>query len=209
MAVLPIYSKEGKEKAKLELPDKIFAAPVNAEVLHQAVVMYQACLRQGNASTKERGSVSGGGVKPWRQKGTGRARAGSIRSPLWRGGGVVFGPHPRDFGYSIPRKMKQVALRESLNDKYQTQKLVCVDEIKDKMTKTKEFVKILDALKLKGKILGLLDGWDESIRLVSRNIPRFQMRPSAEVNAYDILRHNTVLMTQTSFKKLLKRIKVD
>ena len=113
MSKLPVYNKDGKETDSVELPDEIFGAEINQDVIHQAITMYQASLRSGHASTKERGSVSGGGRKPWRQKGTGRARQGSIRSPLWHKGGVVFGPHPRDFSYTLPKKIKTAALRES------------------------------------------------------------------------------------------------
>src|SRR3989338_7109463 len=117
MPTFPLYNLEGKETEKVDLPENIFNGKVNRHLLHQAVVMYQANKRQGTAATKTRGEVSGGGKKPWRQKGTGLARAGSNRSPLWRHGGVVFGPHPRDFGFSMPDKMKLDALRSSVNDK--------------------------------------------------------------------------------------------
>lgn len=206
MLTLPVFNKEGKEVNQIELPEDIFGVPVNTDVIHQAMVMYQASLRQGNASTKERGSVSGGGIKPWRQKGTGRARQGSIRSPLWRGGGVVFGPHPRDFGYSVSKKIKRVALRESLNAKYQSQALFCLEEFNDKIAKTKEFAGILSALKLRGRILALLDGCDKSIQLASRNIPRFELVRTKDANAYDVLRNKNVLLTRTSLNKILERI---
>lgn len=206
MISVPILNKSGKETEKLDLPEEIFGCAVNQDVIHQAMVMYHASLRQGQASTKERGQVSGGGKKPWRQKGTGRARAGSSRSPLWMGGGVVFGPHPRDFGYAVPKKIRLAALRESLNAKYQGKNLACVAEIKDKLSKTKEFAKILKSLNLKGKVLALLDGSDESIYLASRNIPRFAVVRTEDVNAFDIVNHKTLLMTKTAFNKLLKRI---
>ena len=207
MLTLPVFNKEGKEVSQIELPEDIFGVPVNTDVIHQAMVMYQASLRQGNASTKERGSVSGGGIKPWRQKGTGRARQGSIRSPLWHGGGVVFGPHPRDFGYSVSKKIKRVALRESLNAKYQSQALFCLEEFNDKIAKTKEFAGILSALKLRGRILALLDGCDKCIHLASRNIPRFELVRTKDANAYDVLRNKNVLLTRTSLNKSLERIK--
>lgn len=207
MSSLPIFSKEGKKTDKtIDLPKEIFEAPVNTKVIHQAVLMYQAALRQGTASTKERGSVSGGGKKPWRQKGTGRARQGSIRSPLWHGGGVVFGPHPRDFSFSVPRRIKQAALRESLNAKFQSKELMCLEDIKGSLSKTKEFAKILSALKLKGKVLAILDGCDSSLTRVSRNIPFFDLVRCEDVNAYDILRNKNLLVTKTAFDKLLKRI---
>ena len=207
MSSLPIFNKDGKKTEKaIELPKEVFEVPVNTKVIHQAILMYQASLRQGTASTKERGSVSGGGKKPWRQKGTGRARQGSIRSPLWHGGGVVFGPHPRDFSFSVPRRIKQAALRESLNAKFQSKELLCLEDIKNAFSKTKEFSKILSALKLKGKVLAILDGCDVSILRVSRNIPFFNQVRSEDVNAYDILRNKNLLVTKTAFDKLLKRI---
>lgn len=208
MTSLPVLNiLDGKEAANIELPAEIFSEKVNQDVIHQAVVMYQASLRQGNADTKERGDVSGGGKKPFRQKGTGRARAGSSRSPLWKGGGVTFGPHPRDFGYSIPKKIKKIALRESLNAKMKSQDLICIDDITQTFEKTKEFDKILKGLNLRGKILAVLDGCDESIVKVSRNIPRFNIMRADDVNAYDVLRNKKVLLTKTAFNKLLDRVK--
>lgn len=207
MLKLSVVNKSGKEVDTVELPKEIFGVPVNTDVLHQAMVMHQAALRQGNASTKERGAVSGGGKKPWRQKGTGRARAGSSRSPLWYGGGVVFGPHPRDFGYTIPKKIKRAALRESLNAKFQNKNLICLEDLKGKLGKTKEFAQILTALKLQGKILALLDGCDDSVKLASRNLPRFEMLRCEDVNAYDVLRNKNLLLTKTSLSKILERVK--
>lgn len=208
MATLPIHNKEGKQIDTLEVSDDIFGRAVNQDVIHQAVVMYQASLRQGNASTKDRGEVSGGGRKPWRQKGTGRARQSSIRSPLWRGGGVTFGPKPRDFGFTLPKKIKIAALRESLNVKYQSKDLFLVVELKDKFSKTKEFAKILQNLKLtEGRILALLDGCDDSAMLVSRNLPRFDIMRAQDVNAYDVMKNKTILATKSAFNKLIDRIK--
>ena len=206
MSKLPVYNKDGKETDSVELPDEIFGAEINQDVIHQAITMYQASLRSGHASTKERGSVSGGGRKPWRQKGTGRARQGSIRSPLWHKGGVVFGPHPRDFSYTLPKKIKTAALRESLNAKYIGKDLMCVDDLKEKFLKTKEFAKILGKLKLEGKILALLDGFDPSVMLVSRNIRAFNLMRAMDVNAYDVLMNKKLLVTRAAVKNLLKRV---
>ncbi len=206
MGKLSIFNTDGKESDNIDLPENVFGGRVNTHVLHQAVVMYNANTRQGMASTKERGAVSGGGKKPWRQKGTGRARAGSSRSPLWAGGGVVFGPHPRDYSYQIPRKVKIAALRESLNSKLQEKDLVCLDDLKKPFNKTKEFAAILKLLKLKGKVLALLDGSDPSVERVSRNLPFFNLMRSQDVNASDILRNKKILVTKTAFKNLLKRI---
>ena len=206
MPTLPILNKMGKETDKIDLPEKIFGGRVNEAMLHQALVMYRAGQRQGTVDTKERAEVRGGGKKPYRQKGTGRARHGSSRSPLWKGGGVTFGPHPRDFSYTIPKKIRRAALKESLNAKYQSKEIICLEELQDKFSKTKEFAQVLTSLKLRGKILALLDGCDDSIKLVSRNIPRFDLKRAVDANAYDILRNKTLLITKTSFKKLLDRI---
>jgi large subunit ribosomal protein L4 len=202
----PVLDIEGKETGSIELPDEIFAGRVKKDILHQAVVMYQATQRQGTLGVKDKGAVSGGGKKPFRQKGTGRARAGSSRSPLWADGGVVFGPVMRDFGYSIPKKIKTAALRESLAAKFQGKDLVCITDISKSFSKTKEFTKILNNLKLNGKILALLDGSDASIQLVSRNISKFNMQRSADVNAYDVIKSKKLLVTKTAVQKLIDRI---
>ena len=206
MAKVAVYNKEGKKYESLEVPDEIFRGRINQNLLHQAVVMYQACLRQGTASTKKRGDDSGGGIKPFRQKGTGRARAGSNRSPLWKKGGNVFGPIPRDFSYSIPKKIRRGALRESLKAKYQAENLLCVDDIKDALKKTKDFAQILKALKLQGRIIAVLDGSDQSVSRVSRNIPSFILMRAQDVNAYDILRYKNLIVTKTALNNLLERI---
>lgn len=206
MSQISILDIKGNEVEKFELPEDVFNKQVNSAIIHQAVVMYQASLRQGNASTKERAYVSGGGKKPYRQKGTGRARAGSSRSPLWKGGGVTFGPHPRDFGYSVPKKIKKAALRESLKVKYLEKKLYCIIDLKEPFNKTKEFVEILKNLNLKARTLALLDGSDSSVERVSRNIPRFNLMRAQDVNAYDILRYKEFLVTKTALEKMLSRI---
>ncbi len=208
MAILPVLDKEGLEKDSINLPDEMFPGKVNNELLHQVVLMYLANHRQGTAATKTRGEVSGGGVKPFRQKGTGRARAGSIRSPLWRGGGTVFGPHPRDFGYSLPKSMKKAALRESLHAKLISKEIYCIQDLKEILAKTKEFSQILKNIKLngQGKILALLDGSHESIFRVSRNLAYFDILRAQDVNAYNLLCYKKILLTQQAMNILLKRI---
>jgi large subunit ribosomal protein L4 len=168
--------------------------------------MYQANQRQGNASSKGRAEVSGGGKKPWAQKGTGRARSGSSRSPLWKGGGVTFGPEPRDFTYQVPRKVKSVALKASLNSKLNDQDLVCVDQLMVDSAKTKDFIKVLKGLKLEGKILAIVDAVEEKFSKISRNVSSFCMMRSSDVTGYDILRYKKILITKSAFKDLLKRI---
>ena len=208
MPTCPVYNSEGKETESLDLPDDLFMEPINREVIHQAIVMYQAAQRQGTLKTKGRHEVSGGGKKPFRQKGTGRARAGSIRSPLWHKGGIIFGPQPRDFSFDVPQKIKIAALRESLNAKLADKNLMCVDQLKATSDKTKDFAKVLTKLKLKGgTILALLDGNDEKISRVSRNIPFFSLMRAEDVNAYHILENKKILITKSAFKNLLKRLK--
>jgi large subunit ribosomal protein L4 len=206
VAKLVVLDIKGKEKEKIDLSDDIYGGHVNQDVIHQAIVKYQASLRQGNASTKERGEVSGGGRKPYKQKGTGRARAGSTRSPLWKGGGVTFGPRPRDFGYSIPQKIKTAALREVVKSKISDQDFVCIDEIKGELSKTKEFVQILADLNLNGKILALLDGASDSVLKVTNNIAFLNVMRAADANAYDILRNKKLLVTKEALQKLQERI---
>ena len=207
MVKCAVFNIKGKEADHIDLPEEIFGKEINSAVMHQAVVMYQASLRQGTLSTKGRAEISGGGKKPFKQKGTGRARAGSSRSPLWHGGGIIFGPKPRDFGYSVSRQIRRVALRESLNSKFQSKDLHCIDEIKQPLTKTKEFAQILKAFKLRGKILGVFDGCDESVERVSRNIPMLNIMRSQDVNAYDILRNRKLLLTKKALENLIDRIK--
>lgn len=207
MLTLPVLNISGKEVEKIHLPEEIFGKTVNTGVLHQAVVAYQTSLRQATVSTKTRGEVSGGGVKPWRQKGTGRARVGSIRSPLWVGGGTTFGPHPRNFEQTLSPKIRKTALRESLKVKFQDKNLICLQDLKDSLSKTKEFAKILANLKLRGKTLGVLDGSDGNVVRVTRNIPFLDLMRARDVNAYAVLRHQNFLVTKTGLQVLLERIR--
>ena len=206
MPICAVHNIQGKKIDELKLPETVFDGQVNAMALHQAVVMYRTNQRQGNSSTKGRAEVSGGGKKPWRQKGTGRARAGSSRSPLWKGGGVVFGPSPRDLTYQVPRKVKNAALKASLNSKLNENDLLCVDELVIDASKTKDFVKLLKGLKLEGKILAVVDSVEENLARISRNIASFCMMRSSDVTGYDILRYKKLLITKAAFKSLLKRI---
>ena len=205
MPKLTVYNIEGKEAGSIDLPET-FGKDVNDAVMHQAVVMYQANQRQGNADTKIRSEVSGGNKKPFRQKGTGRARQGSSRSPLMHHGGVVFGPHPRDFGYTVPKKVRVAALRESLNAKYKLNAIVCVDQILVPSGKTKDFIAVLKNLKADGKVLALFEGSSKEVSLASRNLSRIQIEPAAEVNVLDVLKNNKILATKAAMEKLLKRL---
>ncbi len=208
MVNLAVLDKQGKEIEKVDLPEAIFDGKVNKGLLHQVVIMYQNNLRQGNAATKTRGEVSGGGRKPWRQKGTGRARAGSSRSPLWRHGGVVFGPHPRDYGFQLPQKMRTLALKSSINDKINSGSLKLVELISLEKPRTKEFCNFLSNLKIKEDTLAILDSQDPDIYLASRNIPFFTSKQAKDVNALDILKHKNVIITKNGLKALISRIKL-
>jgi large subunit ribosomal protein L4 len=206
MPELNVVDIKGKKAEKFDLPEKQFGVPVQTAVIHQAVVMYNANQRQGNASTKTRDQVSGGGKKPWAQKGTGRSRQGSTRSPLWKKGGIVFGPHPRDFGYKISQKARVVALRESLNAKYVGNQLLCVDHLEVASGKTKDFAAILKDLKVDGRTLAVLDGSNEKTWLASRNIPRLTLVRAQDANASDVMNNKNVLVTKEALEILLKRI---
>lgn len=205
---VPMYDSKGKEVAMFELDKGLFTGEVNKGVLYQFLRMYNANQRQGNASTKTRSDVSGGGKKPWRQKGTGRARAGSTRSPLWRGGGKIFGPHPRDFHYDIPKKIKRSALLSSLNSKVLDEKLIGIESIDMAEAKTKQFQAILDALKLKGRSLFVLDAIDKKINRASRNIQDVSVKNYKDFNPADVLSCDTVVMSRAALEKIPERLKL-
>lgn len=197
---------KGKKVGEIKLDESLFDYNVNKAVLHQAVVMYGANKRSGTASTKTRKNVSGGGKKPWRQKGTGRARTGSIRNPIWRGGGIVFGPHPRDYSYNIPSGIKKVALKSSLNVKLADEALHVLDKVELGEPKTKLFQKVLDNLKIKTSALVILDKVDENIKRATRNIPLLTVKRDRDANAMDVLSHTKLIITESALKNLQKRL---
>ena len=192
--------------SELELDKAVFGLPWNADLVHLAVRVISANQRQVLASTKMRGEVSGGGKKPWAQKGTGRARAGSSRSPLWKKGGIAFGPKPRDFSFDVPRKVRIAALRESLNAKFLSNDLVCVDEVSVPSGKTRDFSKILADVKAQGRVLVVMDGVDAKTLLAGRNLARVTLSRASDVNALDIMNNKMLLVTKTAMQTLLKRI---
>jgi large subunit ribosomal protein L4 len=206
MPELNVVDIKGKKAASIELPNEKFGVHVHDAVIHQAVVMYNANNRQGTVSTKGRAEVSGGGKKPWAQKGTGRARSGSSRSPLWKKGGITFGPKPRDFGFEVPKKVRIAALREALNAKFLSNQLVCVDNMIIDSGKTKEFAQFLNTMKLEGRTLVLLEGAGEKTILASRNIATVNLMRAMDVNASDIMNNKNVLVTRDALQTLLKRI---
>jgi len=187
----------------LELSDAVFGAPVNEALLHQAVVRYLANQRQGTVSTKTRGEVSGGGRKPWRQKGTGRARQGSIRAPQWVGGGTVFGPKPRDYRQDMPKKARRAALRSALSGKVAAGELVVLDELRLEQPKTKQMVEVLENLKAAGGSALFVTGeLDRNVVLSTRNIPGVGATRACDLNVYDVLAHGRLIATKDAIAKI-------
>ncbi len=195
MATVAVYNIEGKEVDKLELNDNVFGVEINEQLVHKAVVTQLANKRQGTQSAKTRSEVSGGGKKPWRQKGTGHARQGSIRAPQWKGGGVVFAPKPRDYSMKMNKREKQIAMKSALTSKVQTAKLIVVDEFNIDEIKTSRFVKILDNLK-SPKALVVTKEKDEKVYLSARNIPTVKTALANTINVYDILKYESLVITK-------------
>src|SRR3989339_716988 len=200
---IPVYSKEGEKIDNLQLDDKKFGGPIRNKLLRDAITMYEANKRQGTACTKTRGEVAGGGRKPWVQKHTGRARAGSIRSPLWKGGGVSFGPRPRDYSYSIPKKARKQALFSALAAKVRDNEMVVVEDLNFDAPKTRQIVEILKTLGINGdRCLIVIPKADEIVWKSARNIPYIRVMPSAELNAYEVLRSKKILITKEAFSNI-------
>lgn len=201
MPTVPVFNQNGETVGEVELSDNVFAVPMNAGLLHQSIVRYQANQRQGTASTKTRSEVSGGGRKPWRQKGTGRARVGSIRSPLWRHGGIIFGPTPRSFAQQMPRKMRRLAVKVALSDKVRQGKFVVLEDLDLPAAKTKEMVKVLANLDAK-KALIVTAGRDDQVQRSARNIPEVETLEAVALNVYDILRHDRLIITRDAVARV-------
>lgn len=201
MANVSLYNIEGKEVGTLELCDAIFGVFIKDHLVHQAVVTYLANQRQGTQSALTRAEVSGGGRKPWRQKGTGHARQGSIRAPQWTGGGVVFAPKPRDYDKKMNKKEKRAALFSVLTDKVLNNNLIALDEFKLEEIKTKSFVKVLDNLKA-DKALVVLDESDANVILSGRNLTNVKVITTDSINTYDLLKYNKLIATKNALKKI-------
>ena len=194
---LRLHDAQGKSLGHIDVLDDLFNARPNPALVHQVVVGQQANARQGTVGTKTRAQVSGGGRKPWRQKGTGRARAGSNSSPIWRGGGVIFGPSPRSYAQRTPKRMRRAALKASLSAKAREGELVVVDKLRLPEPKTKHFVAMMEALGVSGSgsVLLVGDGTDQSVLRCARNVPRLKMMPAFQLSAVDLLSHGRVVMT--------------
>ena len=195
MANVAVYNMEGNEVGSLELSDAVFGAKINEHLVHMAVVQQLANNRQGTQKAKTRAEVRGGGSKPWKQKGTGHARQGSIRAPQWKGGGVVFAPTPRDYSFKMNRKEKRAALKSVLTSKVNDSKFIVLDELKLDEIKTKRFVEILNNLKVQ-KALVVLNDNDRNVILSARNIPKVKTALTNTINVYDILKYDTVVVTK-------------
>ena len=197
MANVAVYNMEGNEVGTLELNDAVFGVEVNEHLVHLAVVQQLANNRQGTQKAKTRAEVSGGGKKPWRQKGTGHARQGSTRAPQWTGGGTVFAPVPRDYSFKMNKKEKRAALKSALTSRVQENKLIVLDELKLDAIKTKNFQKVLDNLNV-SKALVVLNDNDQNVVLSARNIPEVKTAQINTLNVFDVLKYNTVVVTKAA-----------
>ncbi|MEI5909195.1 50S ribosomal protein L4 [Bacillus spongiae] len=202
MPKVALLNQTGSQVGEVELNDSVFGIEPNEAVLFETVIMQRASLRQGNHNVKNRSEVAGGGRKPWRQKGTGRARQGSIRSPQWRGGGVVFGPTPRSYSYKLPKKVRRLAIKSALSTKVAEENILVLEALAFESPKTKEFVAILKNLSINKKVLVVTDELDENVALSARNIPGVTVVTSEGVTVLDVLGHDQLIMTKAAVEKV-------
>lgn len=202
MTKVTLYKQDGTTNGEIELNSDIFGIEPNENVVFDAVIMQRASLRQGTHAVKNRSAVSGGGRKPWRQKGTGRARQGSIRSPQWRGGGIVFGPTPRSYSYKLPRKVRRLAIKSVLSQKVLDQKLVVVEALQFDAPKTKEFAQVLANLKVDTKVLVVVESSNEFAQLAARNIPNVTIVDETQVTVLDVVKNDKLVLTQAALSKV-------
>ncbi len=198
MTSVALFKQDGTQNGEIELNEAIFGIEPNENVVYDAIIMQRASLRQGTHAVKTRGKVRGGGRKPWRQKGTGRARQGSIRSPQWRGGGVVFGPTPRSYGYKLPKKVRRLAIKSVLSEKVAENKLVVVEGLSFDAPKTKEFKQVLENLNVDTKVLIVLESGNDFAALSGRNLPNVSIVESNNVSVLDVVAADKLLMTKTA-----------
>ena len=201
MAKVSVYNMEGNQVGEMDLNDAVFGVTINEHLVHMAVVQNLANKRQGTQKAKTRSEVSGGGRKPWRQKGTGHARQGSTRAPQWKGGGVVFAPTPRDYSFKLNKKEKRAALKSVLTSRVQDNKLIVLDELKFDEIKTKNFKRVMDNLKV-DKAMVVIGGQDENVILSARNLPRVNTAIAEDINVYDILKGDTLVLTKDAVAKI-------
>ncbi len=196
MPKVALYSMSGEQVGEVDLKEEVFGVPVHRQAMHDAVVAHLARRRRGTHDTKTRAEVTGSGRKPWRQKGTGRARAGSRKSPIWKGGGVVFGPHPRDYGYKLPKKVRRLALKSALSSKVETGEIKVLDSLTMDQPKTKEMAEVLRKLAVDNKALIVTAGSDQNVYKSARNIPGVKSLPAGSLNVYDLLSFGTLVITK-------------
>ena len=201
MANVSVYNIEGKEVGSIELNDAVFGVEINEHLVHMAVVNQLANNRQGTQSAKTRSEVSGGGRKPWRQKGTGHARQGSTRAPQWTGGGMVFAPKPRDYSFKMNKKEKRVALLSALSSKVSENKIVVLDSFNLDEVKTKKFAEVMNNIKVSNALF-VIEGENKNVVLSGRNIPTVKVSATNEINTYDVLKYNTLVVTKAAVEKL-------
>ncbi len=205
MPRVDVFNINREKVGEMDLKEDIFGVEIYPPILHEVVTWQRAKKRAGTACTKTRGEVSGGGKKPWRQKGTGRARAGSIRSPLWRGGGTVFGPKPRSYAYPMPKKVRRLALKMALSSKLANGQLVILEDYPHTTPKTKDFVRLLKTFAME-KVLVVTDRENEALSLSARNIPYVQVMPTAGLNVYDILKYDHLMVLSPAVPQIEARL---
>lgn len=202
MPKVSLLNQTGSSVGEIELNDAVFGIAPNNNVLFDAVIAQRASLRQGNHKVKNRSEVAGGGRKPWKQKGTGRARQGSIRSPQWRGGGVVFGPVPRSYSYKLPKKVRRLALRSALSAKVLEQNFIVLENLAFDAPKTKDFLRVLKDLSIEKKALFVTAELDENVALSARNIPGVSVVSATGINVLDLLGHDKIVVTKAAVEKI-------
>ena len=207
MLKVAVYNQDGANVNEIELNEAVFGIEPNNQTMFDMVLLQRASIRQGTHDTKGRSEVSGGGKKPWRQKGTGRARQGSIRAPQWRGGGTVFGPTPRKYGFKLNKKVARLALRSALSSKVQDNEFKVLDNIAFDAPKTKAMVKVLANLNAEGKTLLVVDEINDNVMLSARNIPNLMILESTGINVYDILNSNNLILTEAAVRKIEEGLK--
>ena len=202
MTKVTLFKQDGTTNGEIELNSEIFGIEPNENVVFDAVIMQRASLRQGTHAVKNRSAVSGGGRKPWRQKGTGRARQGSIRTPQWRGGGIVFGPTPRSYSYKLPKKVRRLAIKSVLSQKVLDNKLVVVEALQFDAPKTKEFAQVLSNLNVDTKVLVVVESSNDSALLAARNIPNVTIVDETDVTVLDVVNNDKLLITKAALSKV-------
>lgn len=207
MLKVAVYNQDGANVNEIELNEAVFGIEPNNQTMFDMVLLQRASIRQGTHDTKGRSEVSGGGKKPWRQKGTGRARQGSIRAPQWRGGGTVFGPTPRKYGFKLNKKVARLALRSALSSKVQDNEFKVLDNIAFDAPKTKAMVKVLANLNAEGKTLLVVDEINDNVMLSARNIPNLMLLEATGINVYDILNSNNLILTEAAVRKIEEGLK--